>query len=138
MSQPSIKERMAADAVEINRLHRRIHETVVRRGEGPAFRAAWIEACAEFHRRYDALAFPGGYSAALERFKAGDPSVVEPALCFLEARPYFFRSGYMATALMRRVKRAQLGPDQRQRLQVVLAAREAWRARKRGRDPRPI
>ena len=30
----------------------------------------------------------------LELILAGDPATIEVALCFQEARPYFFRSGY--------------------------------------------
>jgi hypothetical protein len=130
MTPAGIKTQIALNAAEIVRLHARIHATVAFRDTSRAARAEWQQACADFHRRYDALAFPGGYGAALEKFRAADPSVLEPALCFLELRPYFFRSGYMRTVLLRRVKRAQLSPDQRQRLDAVLARREAWRARK--------
>lgn len=130
MTSSGIKTQIALNAAEIVRLHARIHATVALRDTSRAARAEWQQACADFHRRYDALAFPGGYGAALEKFRAADPSVLEPALCFLELRPYFFRSGYMRTVLLRRVKRAQLSPDQRQRLDAVLARREAWRARR--------
>jgi hypothetical protein len=77
------------------------------------------------------LAFPGGYSQALQRFRENDPTVIEPALCFLEERPYFFRSGYMFSTLLRRVKRSDLTSAQRDRLDAVLRKRDEWRARKR-------
>jgi hypothetical protein len=102
MTSSGIKTQIALNAAEIVRLHARIHATVALRDTSRAARAEWQQACADFHRRYDALAFPGGYGAALEKFRAADPSVLEPALCFLELRPYFFRSGYMRTVLLRR------------------------------------
>jgi hypothetical protein len=130
MKTSDIKTRIANNTVDLVRLHKRIHETVLEREKSAASRASWKSACAEFHQRFNSLAFPGGYAEALEKFRAGDMSVLEPALCFLEVRPYFFRSGYMFSVLLRRVKRAPLTPDQQQRLDDVLARREAYRARK--------
>jgi hypothetical protein len=116
--------------VEIVRLHNRVHETARQRGEGREARDLWEQACAEFHARFDDLSFPGGYQAAGPRIVAGDPDAVEAALCFLELRPYFFRSGYMYRSLLRKMKRAPLSPHQRGRLQAVVERLEAWRARK--------
>ena len=130
VSVSEFRAQMALNAAEIVRLHGRIGETVLLCGKDQVGRKAWEEACAEFHRRYDSLAFPGGYGNALARFREGDISVVEPALCFLEIRPYFFRSGYMFQVLHRRVKRAPLTPCQQLRMDDVLERRAAWRARK--------
>ncbi len=119
---------MQQNAAEIVRLQRRIHETVKERSTSDAGRLAWKQACADFHQRFNQLAFPGGYGEALEKFRSGDTSVVEPALCFLELRPYFFRSGYMFNTLMRRMKPIPLTPDQRARLQAVRERQAAWKA----------
>ncbi len=121
---------MQQNATEIVRLHARIHETVKDRSTSATGLAAWRASCAEFHARINHLAFPGGYSEALVKFRVGDTSVVEPALCFLELRPYFFRSGYMFNTLMRRMKHIPLTPDQRTRLDVVRERQVAWKARK--------
>jgi hypothetical protein len=134
VSPTAIRAQIAANAAEITRLMRRIDASVLLRDKSPADRAAWEADCAELHRRYNSLAFPGGYGEALEKFHVGDPSVIEPTLCFLEQRPYFFRSGYMFTTLMRRVKRADLTKGQRQRLEAVLARQAAWKARKQRQD----
>jgi hypothetical protein len=56
---------------------------------------------------------------------------MEATICFLEVRPYFFRSGYMFDALLRRAKHAPLSPEQSARLQVVVAGLRAWKASKR-------
>jgi hypothetical protein len=134
MKPAAIRAQIVANAAELNRLRSRLFETALERdkhgyGRDPAH-AAWLEAGAEFLRRADALMFPGGYRAALEQFRAGDETVIEPALCFLEVRPYFHRSGYMYGVLMRRVRRAALSAGQRQRLDAVLARDAAWKARK--------
>ena len=60
------------------------------RHEGPKERLEWERACAEFHKRYSALAFPGGYEGALERIKSGDPNAMEVAICFWNADRTFF------------------------------------------------
>jgi hypothetical protein len=130
MSSARIKDRMQQNAAEIVRLHKRIHETVKERSTSDAGRLAWKQACADFHQRFSQLAFPGGYGEALEKFRSRDTSVVEPALCFLEMRPYFFRSGYMFNTLLRRMKHIPLMPHQRARLDAVRARQAAWKSLK--------
>ncbi len=130
MNTRDIKRNITASAAEIARLHAQIHETVRHRGKSEKDCEAWQKACAEFHARYDALALPGGYEAGLAGISSGDPAAVEVALCFLELRPYFFRSGYMYKVLLRRIKRASLSLEQFDRLQAVLERQEQWRALK--------
>ena len=76
------------------------------------------------------LAFPGGEKNARDRIAAGDPEAIEFAICFLELRPYFFRSGYMFNAILRYANRAPLSAKQRARLTVVQDRRDEWRRRK--------
>jgi hypothetical protein len=130
----AIKAQIIANAEEITRLKARIDATFRLRDKSPVHRVEWSEACAEFHRRYNTLAFPGGYDEAMEKFSVSDPSPVETALCFLEMRPYFYRSGYMFKTLLRRVKRAELKQSQHNRLDAVLARQVAWKAQKRRQD----
>jgi hypothetical protein len=126
-----LRQKIHADAAELRFLHARIKETFARRGRD---RQAWSDACAEFHARYDALAFPGGYAGALERLIAGDPLTMEAALVFLELRPYFFRSGYMRKKLLRYAKRAPFSQAQARRFRVVAQRDADWRALKRERS----
>ena len=72
------------------RLHSRIHETVKYRTKSPEKRREWEQACAEFHARYEGLAFPGGYRNALERISRSDPEAMEAAICFLGNAPILF------------------------------------------------
>ena len=120
-----------AKAQEITRLHKRIHETVRYLHKSKEQTESWETACKEFHARYDMLAFPGGYSTAIPRIRANDPAALEAAICFVECRPYFFRSGYMYKELLQKLKRADLSPQQADRFERVLIACEAWKAAKR-------
>jgi hypothetical protein len=126
----SIKKSIDEGGSEIERLRARIDETFRHRGEGKRQRDEWAAACETFHARYDELAFPGGYERSRKRIDAGDPEVVEAAVCFLELRPYFFRSGYMFKDILRRVKRAPLSAAQSERLSAVVAKQAAWRGSK--------
>ncbi len=111
-------------------MHSRIKETVALREKSEHKRHEWERACEAFHSKYDSLAFPGGFSGALDRIIAGDPYTMEAAICFLELRPYFFRSGYMFDSILRKAKRAPLTKEQAARLQHIIQTHAAWRASK--------
>lgn len=122
---------MQRNAEELRRLNERVHEARRQRDRGPEHRQRWLTACAEFHRRYDALAFSCGYNGALERIVAGDHTTIDAALDFVECRPYFFRSGYMYMDLRRKLKRAPLTGSQARRREAVLAAYAHYQERRR-------
>jgi hypothetical protein len=131
MDAVKLKILMSVNAAEITRLQLRVHETFKTRGVNAQGRFEWQNACAEFHSRYNDLAFPGGCDGAAERILNGDPFAMEAAVCFLEQRPYFFRSGYMFQRILQKAKRAPLSPDQSQRLNAVIVRQREWRALKR-------
>ena len=110
------------NAKRVTELHDRIHEAFKLRDTSPEAHAEWSRACVEFHSKYDALAFPGGYGAGLQRIQAGDAHAIEDALAFLEVRPYFFRSQYIRTKLTRLLKRALLTTRQAERFHRALEA----------------
>ena len=114
----------------INILHSRIHETVKFRDESEQKHKEWEQSCAAFHQQYDTLAFPGGLEGAYERIVKGDNQAMEAAICFLECRPYFFRSGYIFKDLLRKVKRAPLNKDQQARLQKIVDAYNEYKQSK--------
>jgi hypothetical protein len=115
----------------INQLKARVDETVKHRDEGQAEKTRWEQACADFHAQYDSLAFPGGLKGAYERIVNGDSEAMEAAICFLEIRPHFFRSGYMFKDILRKAKRAPLSDDQRARLESVSSAFERYKESRR-------
>ena len=131
MNTEATKEWFRRNTEEIRKLHGRIHETYKQRGKVPGATERWSRACEEFHARYDSLAFPGGYETAVARMAQGDAEAIEAALCFVELRPYFFRSGYMFKTFLRKLKRAQLDVRQTERFERVVQAYEKWRQMKR-------
>lgn len=120
---------MTENAAEINRLHDRIHNTYKWRDKGDKENQEWSDACSEFHARYDQLCLPGGpYPDFYERLRAGDPDIIEVALCFLEVRPYFFRSGYHWKTILQKCKRAQMSDEQAERFRDLLERYKTWRS----------
>jgi hypothetical protein len=123
-------------AEKIKELNARVDETYKSRNKNERKRKEWDQACANFNAQYNDLAFPGGYDGAYERILNGHPKAMEAAICFLECRPYFFRSGYMWRDLFRKAKRAPLNANQKQRLERVVAAYEAYRKSKKAQSDR--
>ena len=74
---------------------------------------------AEYLKLVDRL-FPGGYARVFEQIQAGDGSAVEFGLVFIEVQPYYFRSQYHRTRLIRTLKHARLSLLQAERLKRVL------------------
>ena len=133
MDSERIKEQIRENAAEIVRLQSRVHETYAERSKSTEKVQQWKQACTEFHSRYPNLAFPGGYryqGNVWERILAGDLQTMESAICFLEVRPYFFRSGYMFKDLLRKCRRAPLSRNQAERLRAIEKRLLEWRERK--------
>jgi hypothetical protein len=133
MNTDEINETITSNAAEIVRLHQRTRENLGQLDGSDEKSEQWRQACAEFQARLDLLAFPGGYTGALQRISSGDPYAMEAAICFLELRPYFFRSGYMFKDILRKCKRAPLSKSQALRLAAVIQKRADWQAT----HPRP-
>jgi hypothetical protein len=120
------------NAAVISSLHKAIHATFKRRSESDQAWEEWQRATAEFHARYDELAFPGGLTLAFECLAAADMTTAETAIIFLELHPRFFRSQYNATAFTRLLRKIALRPDLQKRFDAVMAAeRERKLAKKR-------
>lgn len=101
-----------ARADKVNAAHAKL-------GKGsPEERAA---AVTNFHRAI-AAAYPPDFDADYRKLKARDPAGVETAISFLEADPWFFRTGYIKARLARFLKTVELTQQQRQRLRNALIA----------------
>lgn len=110
-------------ATELEKLHNRVHETARHRSEGDQQKASWQEACRAFFASYDRLAFPGGLSQEFDLLRVGDPGAIEMAVQFLEANPWYFRSGYHKADILKLLKRLPLSGDQCARLRRVILER---------------
>ncbi|MBS2027992.1 MAG: hypothetical protein JST54_08830 [Deltaproteobacteria bacterium] len=77
------------------------------------------EAAARFHSAIEA-AWPPGFFEQLERCKQGDPSGLDAVLDFLEACPYFFRSGYIQGKALAYALRPSRTPAQDERLRAIV------------------
>lgn len=119
------------NAQTLRQLHARLHETCLERDTSPEKRELWSQACAEFHDRYDELAFPGGFQGAYERILTGDEETIEVALCFVEVRPYFFRSGYIFVRLIPKLGRTTLTESQSDRFDIFKKRLALWRQKRK-------
>lgn len=134
-----MRAQMIENAAEIDRLHSRIHETYSLRTEGTDSYQEWSRACHEFHERYGQLCMPGGWdSGFMDRLKAGEFHTVEAALCFLEVRPYFFRSGYMWKDLLRKCKRVPMNDEQASRFIAILERYSEWKENREAKAKRGL
>lgn len=119
-------ENIKKQAAEYAKAHRRVEETFQRCSESREARAAWEQACDEFHRCDSPLRFIES-AEGRRQLREGSPPLVEHAIAFLELDPYFFRSGYAKEVIIRCLKRLPLSNHQVQRLQgVVLRALDKW------------
>ena len=129
-SEDDIKKAIEQNAETLRRLNKAIGDAFRHRRESPEAWAAWQAACDQFHARYDELEFPGGGTAAEERLAAGDMLTAQTAIIYLEIHPYVFRSQYLATRLIRRLKKLQLRPELQKRFETILAAAKERKLRK--------
>jgi hypothetical protein len=112
-----------ANAAELEKLRERVDEMFRKRSESPEHAAAWQEAARAFHTAYDRLAFPGGLIREFELLKAGDITAIEMAIQFLEANPWFFRSGYYKADILKALRRYPLNDEQCTRMRKVILER---------------
>jgi hypothetical protein len=122
-----IKQTIIKNAAEIVRLHTHTKQAFAQRNQSPEKWSEFYQAGVDFASHYNSLAFPRGLNGAYERIDSGDPVTIEEAICFLEVRPYFIRSGYMFKDILRKCNRAQLSPAQAARLEVVKEKQDEWK-----------
>lgn len=99
---------------ELNRLTSRIDALACERPRSEAH----LEACREFHARFDTLCFPGG-DALFNRVRQHDPQALDAAIAFLLADPIHFRSGYLKEYLWRWLPHCPLTDTARTRLELA-------------------
>jgi hypothetical protein len=108
-----------ANAAELRALEEEVHRTREKFGRGEE----WSEASRRFFAAFDRLAFPGGLARAIKQLPEDDLAIIETSVRFLEADPWFFRSGYIKADLLKHLRQAPLTEDQKLRLQKVIIDR---------------
>jgi hypothetical protein len=105
-------------SAKIVSLNKRIDETLRKRSRGPAEREEWSKACAEFHRLYPELFYPGGDNS-LDALKRDESAAIQTALDFLDADPVHFRSGDTKEEVWRRLRVTSLTAGDKLRLEGI-------------------
>jgi hypothetical protein len=111
------------NATKLEKLRQKVDEKFRERGKSPKHEAAWQVAAVDFHTVYDNLAFPGGLTKEFEQLRAGDKTAIEMAVQFLEANPWYFRSGYYNVDILKMLSKHPLSDNQCARLRAVILAR---------------
>jgi len=113
------REVIAEEERVTNLLHQRIHSTFAKRHESARAWKEWEEATSAWHaRRYPTeKLWEAGFLADL---RASRRSAIEDAILYLEVDPWYFRSGYLKTRLIRGLKSADLTSRDRRRLVNVV------------------
>lgn len=109
---------MHAYAARLRALYACIGETYAHRSASVAANKQWQDACTEFHGAYGDLFFPGG-ELAWGRFIDGSSPDVGCALAFLQADPWYHRSGYHKQVVWHRFKRTVLAREELRLLEGV-------------------
>jgi hypothetical protein len=112
-----------ANAAELEKLRERVEEMFRQRSKSPEHTAAWQKAALAFRTEYDKLAFPGGLSREFELLRGGDVTAIEMAIRFLEANPWFFRSGYYKVDILKSLRKHPLSDEQRARMRTLILKR---------------
>lgn len=112
-----------ANAAELEKLREKVDEMFRERGKSPEHTAAWQQAARTFHAEYDKLAFPGGLSREFELLRVGDITAIGMAVQFLEANPWFFRSGYYKADILKLLCKHPLSEEQCVRMRNVIFER---------------
>jgi hypothetical protein len=115
-----IQDIFEINATKIAELNQAVLDAFKHRDKGLEYERKWQEATKHFHHNYDHLAFPGGLTRQKELLRQKDAEAIEGAIKFLEADPWFYRSGYIKEEFIRFLKRASLTDEQKVRLQKVL------------------
>ncbi len=122
---------------QINRLHQLIKTTFVNRDNNKECYQSWQNACSNFHQNYNAFVFKcdifsgeDGLIKLLTHDSECGLYAREFAICFIELRPYYFRSGYLYKKLLRKLKHAPLTQDQLERYYKIKVAYRQYRLNK--------
>ena len=117
----------AAKVAELNRLHKSLHElSDVRWRTGKAEDITCWENSVRAWKEFSGFGYPETKfyffenQTFLAALSAGDADAKESAIKFLEFDPYYYRSGYIKSKLLVRLKNIKLSASEVKRLQKVI------------------
>ena len=116
-----------AKVSELNRLHKLVHELgdLRRRTQKAEDIARWEKAVRDW-KEFSGFGYPEmkfyffENQTFLAALSAGDADAKESAIRFLEFDPYYYRSGYIKSKLLVRLKNIKLSASEVKRLQKVI------------------
>lgn len=118
MNKKELIAQILENAKIINQLHERQRQAWKKHATNPQ---AFKEASHAWHSYPSTLAFPGGFEQ-LEALRQNDRDAIAYAIIYLEADPYFFRSGYIKAKVAHMLKHVPLTKQQTYQLQQILLA----------------
>ena len=117
-----------ARVAELNRLHKLVHElSDVRWRTGKAEDITCWENAVRAWKEYSGFGYPEmkfyffENQTFLAALSAGDAEAKESAIKYLEFDPYYYRSGYIKSKLLVRLKNIKLSASEVKRLQKVIS-----------------
>ena len=117
----------AAKVAELNRLHKLVHESSrLRLRTGKAEDITCWENSVRAWKEFSGFGYPETKfyffenQTFLAALSAGDADAKESAIKFLEFDPYYYRSGYIKSKLLVRLKNIKLSASEVRRLQKVI------------------
>jgi hypothetical protein len=119
------REQIHKGAKQLRDLHEAVlrYYATYRQSRSDSDLQAWKRATSEYHARYEHLAFPGGLDKIFSGLSAGELVAINNGITFLEADPWFFRSGYLKADILNTLIRTKLTNEQMSRLQSVVLER---------------
>ena len=121
--------KFTAKVSELNRLHKSLHElSDLRWRTQKAEDIARWENAVRAWKEYSGFGYPEmkfyffENQTFLAALSAGDAEAKESAIKFLEFDPYYYRSGYIKSKLLVRLKNIKLSASEIKRLQAVVCA----------------
>jgi hypothetical protein len=119
-SQPALRtiEEIRDRAGKLEEARRAVHAFPLRETDFDQY-VEQSAAAGWFHEMFRAM-YPPSFWRCLDAVKSGDRTGLEPILCFLEADPWCFRSGYVKADLIRAVVRLDLTEAEKARLRRVV------------------
>lgn len=113
----------------MNKYTQKIHQTFHKRRESDGAWQEWSDTCRAVHR----IKLPTDFLWSDEhrdKVRSGDREAIDDTIVYLEADPWYFRSGYLKEWLLDNLRKAPLNEENKSRLRKVILNVAAGRNRR--------